>query len=69
MSVQRKLAELKAECNKLDLEVHQSRSKESKQDFVDALAKYYREFDPRKGQYGFEFMVSIKSSMLCQRLN
>lgn len=69
MAMQRRLDELQAECTKLHLVVNSNGKRESKQDYIDALAKHFYENDPRKGQYGFEFMLAIQSPMLCQRIN
>lgn len=68
--VQRKLSELQSECKKLSIQVTMSGKRDSKQDYVDVLANYFYQKDPRKGQYGFEFVLrEIHSPMLAQRMN
>jgi len=66
MSTQRSLAQLKAECRKLNLEVDQSGKREAKKDYIRALQKHYIELMPEeKKTWGFWYRMSIESPQLC----
>lgn len=40
-----------------------------KQDYIFAIGDYYAQTDPRRGQFGFEFIRKMESPMLAQREN
>lgn len=68
ISVQRKLAELKAQCEELGLKVEKSGTRESKTDYILALRQYY--LDKLYGDKipkDLELMLDMESPMLCAR--
>ena len=60
---QRSLQELKTECRKLGLTVHQTGKREGKKDFIRALQDYY--LKTKEKTFGLEYRMKIDTPQLC----
>lgn len=61
--MQRSLAELKSQCNKMDLQVGMIGKKEAKKDYVTALQNHY--YKSTVKSFGLEFRMMIETPQLC----